>query len=68
MLCIYRAAYQYGVKMNDGRKTRSKAGGGAGKSEKDEKQKLDKQWNQISKVVPNVVCKYLVFISVIIIE
>lgn len=43
-----RAAYQYGVKLKAGRQTR-KAGGGSGKS-KDDSKKLDREWNQISKV------------------
>uniref|UniRef100_A0A914VZK1 Protein Red n=2 Tax=Plectus sambesii TaxID=2011161 RepID=A0A914VZK1_9BILA len=43
-----KAAYQYGVKMNDGRKTRKT---GPGAAERDNKQKIDKQWNQISRIL-----------------
>ncbi|CAF0832408.1 unnamed protein product [Didymodactylos carnosus] len=39
-----KAAFQYGVKMSDGRKTR-KSG------PKDEKQKIDREWQQISKII-----------------
>ena len=42
VLC--RAAFQYGVKMNDGRKTRRQAGANK------EKAKLDREWQQISQV------------------
>ena len=38
-----RAAFQFGVKMSDGRKTRRTG-------PKDEKAKLDRDWNKISKV------------------
>ena len=38
-----RAAFQYGVKMNDGRKTRRQG-------VKNDKAKLDREWNQISQV------------------
>ena len=40
-----KAAFQYGVKMNEGRKTRGKVGA------KSEKAKLDKEWNQISALI-----------------
>ena len=39
-----RAAFQYGVKMSDGRKTRR---GGP----KDEKQKLDRELQQINRII-----------------
>ena len=39
-----KAAFQYGVKMNDGRKTRRVG-------QKDEKQKIDREWQQISKII-----------------
>lgn len=38
-----RAAFQFGVKMSDGRKTRRTG-------PKDEKAKLDRDWNKISQV------------------
>jgi IK cytokine len=41
---LYRAAFQYGVKMADGRKTR-RAG------PKDEKAELDKQWQKIQNIL-----------------
>lgn len=41
-----KAAFQFGVKMGDGRKTRNKPG-----DAKDQKTKLDKEWNQISKLI-----------------
>lgn len=41
---IFRAAFQYGVKMSDGRKTR-RAG------PKDEKAELDRQWQQIQNIM-----------------
>jgi len=41
-----KAAFQFGVKMNDGRKTRK-----ANKSEKNEKAQLDRQWNQIQQIM-----------------
>ena len=40
-----KAAFQYGVKMNDGRKTRRGVG------PKDEKQKIEREWQQISKII-----------------
>jgi len=40
-----KAAFQYGMKMADGRKTRGKLG------QKNEKAKLDKEWNQISALI-----------------
>ena len=43
----FRAAFQYGVKMNDGRKTRGK---GLGRNDKDEKAKLDRDWQKIQSV------------------
>ncbi|CAK9294856.1 unnamed protein product [Gordionus sp. m RMFG-2023] len=39
-----KAAFQYGVKMNDGRKTRRTG-------PKDEKMKLDQEWQKISKII-----------------
>jgi hypothetical protein len=42
-----RAAFQYGVKMNDGRKTR-RFGGLNDKAK--EKAKLNREWQQISQV------------------
>ena len=41
-----KAAFQYGMKMSDGRKTRGK---GLGK--KNEKAALDREWNQIMGVI-----------------
>lgn len=41
---LYRAAFQYGVKMSDGRKTR-RAG------PKDEKAKLDRELQQINRII-----------------
>lgn len=41
---IFRAAFQYGVKMADGRKTR-RAG------PKDEKKELDKEWQKIQNII-----------------
>ena len=38
-----KAAFQYGMKMSDGRKTRGKIG------QKNEKAKLDKEWNQVGR-------------------
>merc|ERR1712043_109455 len=40
-----KAAFQYGVKMNEGRKTRGKMGA------KSDKAKLDKEWNKISSMI-----------------
>ncbi|XP_065884938.1 protein Red-like [Dysidea avara] len=40
-----KAAFQYGVKMNDGRKTRRYPKGG------DEKAKLDREWQKISAII-----------------
>ena len=42
-----KAAFQYGVKMNEGRKTRGKVGPGG----KNDKVKLDKEWNKISAMI-----------------
>ncbi|CAL8080643.1 unnamed protein product [Orchesella dallaii] len=41
-----KAAFQFGVKMGDGRKTRKGA-----KTEKNEKQQLDRQWQQIQAIL-----------------
>ncbi|ODM97579.1 Protein Red [Orchesella cincta] len=41
-----KAAFQFGVKMGDGRKTRKGA-----KTEKNEKQQLDRQWQQIQSIL-----------------
>ena len=46
-ISVYRAAFQYGVKMSEGRKTR-RFGGMSGKAK--EKAKLDREWQQISAV------------------
>ena len=45
---IVRAAFQYGVKMSEGRKTRRFGGGMTGKAK--EKAKLNREWQQISAV------------------
>lgn len=45
---VLRAAFQYGVKMSEGRKTRRYGGGAGGKAK--EKAKLDREWQQISAV------------------
>ena len=42
-----KAAFQYGVKMTEGRKTRGKVAGGP----RNEKAKLDKEWNKISSII-----------------
>lgn len=44
MYVVYRAAFQYGVKMADGRRTR-RAG------PKDEKKELDREWQQIQNII-----------------
>ena len=41
----HRAAFQYGLKMSDGRKTRRYPKGG------DEKAKLDREWQKISAII-----------------
>jgi len=41
----FRAAFQYGVKMSDGRKTRSKGG------PKDDKAALDREWQKIQNIM-----------------
>ena len=41
-----KAAFQYGMKMSDGRKTRGKVG-----NKKNEKAALDREWNQILGVI-----------------
>lgn len=41
-----KAAFQYGVKMSDGRKTRR-----INKGEKNEKQKLDQEWSKIQNII-----------------
>lgn len=43
---VYRAAFQFGVKMGDGRKTRNKPG-----DAKADKNKLDKEWTKISQLI-----------------
>ena len=43
----FRAAFQFGVKMTDGRKTRRLPGD----EKKNDKVKLDKEWTQISKLI-----------------
>ncbi len=43
-----KAAFQYGMKMGDGRKSRRMPGADAGKNEK---HKLDREWNEISKLI-----------------
>ena len=40
-----KAAFQYGVKMNEGRKIRGKVGA------KNDKAELDKEWNKISSMI-----------------
>lgn len=40
-----KAAFQFGIKMNEGRKTRTRPGGMS------EKQKLDREWQQISSLI-----------------
>lgn len=40
-----KAAFQFGIKMQEGRKTRSRPGGMS------EKQKLDREWQQISNII-----------------
>ena len=45
---MFRAAFQYGVKMSEGRKTRRFGGGMTGKAK--EKAKLNREWQQISAV------------------
>eukprot|EP00111_Clytia_hemisphaerica_P003679 TCONS_00010526-protein len=40
-----KAAFQFGIKMNEGRKTRSRPGAMS------EKQKLDREWQQISNII-----------------
>lgn len=45
----HRAAFQYGVKMSEGRKTR-RFGGGSVSGKAKEKAKLDREWQQISAV------------------
>ena len=40
----FRAAFQFGIKMQEGRKTRTRPG------HMSEKQKLDREWQQISNV------------------
>ena len=46
LLCIQRAAFQYGLKMTEGRKTRR-----VGTEQGKEKAKLDKEWGQISQIL-----------------
>ena len=41
-----KAAFQFGIKMHEGRKTRTKAG-----AQMSEKQKLDREWQQISNLI-----------------
>jgi len=41
---FYRAAFQYGVKMADGRKTRRTG-------PKDEKKELDREWQKIQNII-----------------
>ena len=43
-----KAAYQYGIKMADGRKTRNKA---VVKSDKTEKAELDREWQKIQSIM-----------------
>lgn len=43
-----KAAYQYGIKMADGRKTRSKP---VAKSDKTEKAELDREWQKIQSIL-----------------
>ena len=57
IVCVYlsprflmhlRAAFQYGVKMSEGRKTRRFGGGMSDKAK--EKAKLNREWQKISAV------------------
>lgn len=43
-----KAAYQYGIKMADGRKTRSKT---TVRSDKTEKAELDREWQKIQTIL-----------------
>ena len=43
IMCSPQAAYQYGMKVSDGRKTKGKIG------QKNEKAKLDKEWNKVNR-------------------
>ena len=43
IMCSSQAAYQYGMKVSDGRKTKGKIG------QKNEKAKLDKEWNKVNR-------------------
>lgn len=52
----FRAAFQYGVKMSEGRKTRRFGGGMTGKAK--EKAKLNREWQQISAVS----CRHTAFL------
>lgn len=45
IILLFRAAFQYGLKMADGRKTRRAALG-----KKDEKAELDREWQKIRQV------------------
>merc|ERR1712108_106907 len=45
-----KAAFQYGVKMTEGRKTRGKGPGGPS-GPRNDKAKLDKEWNKISSII-----------------
>ncbi|KAM7537619.1 hypothetical protein Aperf_G00000063681 [Anoplocephala perfoliata] len=46
-----KAAYQYGVKKPEGRKTRRIGGGGAGANQKEERAKVDRQLQQITSLI-----------------
>lgn len=48
-----KAAYQYGVKKPEGRKTRriGGSGGGAGSNQKEERAKVDRQLQQITSLI-----------------
>ena len=43
-LFVYRAAFQYGVKMADGRRTRRTG-------PKDQKKELDREWQKIQNII-----------------
>lgn len=47
MFYLKRAAFQYGLKMTDGRKTKRVVPGDT----KGDKAKLDKEWTQISRII-----------------
>lgn len=46
-----KAAFQYGIKMSGGRKTRKDPGATNKKTAADEKAKLDREWQKISSMI-----------------